>query len=348
MIELSINVVLIIISCLLFVCLFQIIMLSIMYKKEQKELQKINIYINKTEKIWYDYLMNDGPFTARVVPKSLSDILAIERIFLSYVKNVSDPSALKKIQQFANDYLSNHYESELKSRNWARRMNALYRIIDFQLENQAPICIRTSKKMKTSKEQFQLYKVQSIFNKEELINDLMDSEQTFSEIEYKQLFSLLDSVLFNQLFERFESLQKSAQYALIDVLPTVSTVGTIEMLESLLTSEDSEIRIRALKGIESVGVIYNLDPFIPFIQSSLWEERLMVTKIMSHIPIHYTYDYLKSLLEDENWWVRSEAAKSIVVQKEGIDILERFMDESKDRYAKEMANEVLARRLNLI
>ncbi|MFK5709659.1 response regulator [Lysinibacillus boronitolerans] len=114
--------------------------------------------------------------------------------------------------------------------------------------------------------------------------------------------------------------------------------------KKLLHHDTPEINIRALKGLYEIGIIDEMDSFVPFVTSEMWEARLMVAKIFKHVPLTYTYSYLEQLLQDENWWVRSQAAKTIVEDRQGIAKLQQFIESSNDQYAIEMAQEIAARK----
>lgn len=349
MINLTVHFLLKSIGLLLGICFVLIINLMIRRKIEQRKINAIEKYIQKTKMLWYQYFLNDGAFTTKFVPKSKSDIEAIERIFLSYLKNISNQTVQIKIKYFAAAYLQSHYSKELKSRNWSRRLSAMYRIADFQLDNLITICEERKKKCKlTPEERFQLIKLKSMFQKDEFITSLVTTEEVFSENEYKQLFAILDEELLVQLLEKENFINNYALYALIETIAASRYFIFIDELEKMLQNNDSEIRIRAIKALENIGVIKQLDKYIPFVYSSLWEERLMIAKLFKHLPLSYTYEYLEILLKDENWWVRSQAANTILDDPLGVQKLKKFIQMSDDKYAIDMAKEVLMKRLEAI
>ena len=153
--------------------------------------------------------------------------------------------------------------------------------------------------------------------------------------------------MLEQLIEKMENLQESAQYALIDTIAVKGGMAVIEDLEKILVNENSEIRIRGLKGLERIGVIQHLETYIPFINSPIWEERLMVAKLFKHVPLTYTYVYLETLLQDSNWWVRSQAANTMIEDPNGRQKLKEFIETTTDQYAIDMANEVLGKRVRI-
>jgi HEAT repeat protein len=117
----------------------------------------------------------------------------------------------------------------------------------------------------------------------------------------------------------------------------------LTFLENNLSHDDTEIRIRSLKAINEMGMITDLDRYKVFLDSPVWEERLMLAKLLGAFPLEQVYPYLEELLQDENWWVRSQSARTIVNSKDGMSRLEMFIATAQDQYAIEMAQEVLVR-----
>lgn len=340
MIELSIQFLLTVIVVLFMICGVLIMYLIFQGRREAREKREKENYTQDTKIYWQEYFLEDRPLENKLIPKNKSEVAAIENILLSYLKNISNPNIHLKIHSFAQIYLKAYYEKELNSKRWSRRMNAMYRIADFQIKDLISTC-EVLGEQKYSVETFQLLKIYSILEKESFTRELLASNVTFSESEYKKLFSYLEVAMLEQLIIKIEDLQKSAQYALIDIISVKGSMDVIESLEKLLGNDNDEIRIRILKGLDRMGVIRQLDTFIPFVNSPIWEERLMVAKVFKHVPLTYTADYLEILLQDSNWWVRSQAASTMIEDPKGRQKLKEFIETANDKYAIEMANEVL-------
>lgn len=347
MIELSIQLLLYIIAILLVFC--GVAMIYLIYQRgyEERKKHEIEKYIQKTKIIWQEYFLEDDQFTVTLIPKNKNQILAVEHIFLSYLRNISNPIIQQKIYNFAQMYLKDYYQNELKSKNGSKKMNAMYRIADFHIKELISTC-EVSIKHKHSIEVFQLLKIYSILEKEKFIHEILLCNYSFSESEYKKLFSYLEVEMLQRLMGKMENLQQAAQYALIDTIAAKGSMDVIEGLEELLASEDTEIRIRTLRGLERIGVFRDLETYIPFVNSSIWEERLMVAKLFKYAPLTYTSGHLEKLLQDSNWWVRSQAASTIIEDPRGYQRLKKFIETTNDQYAIDMANEVLEKRMRAV
>lgn len=67
----------------------------------------------------------------------------------------------------------------------------------------------------------------------------------------------------------------------------------------------------------------------------------MFTKILLHIPEHLSRPYLETLIEDEVWLVRKQAATSLAKIKNGTISLNKIIQSSNDPYAVDAAKESL-------
>ena len=298
-------------------------------------------YMNATEDKWYRYFRGEIEFAPEFIPKNKHEIAGVEEIFLAYLKNVSNEEIQEEIKRFANQYLKLHYQKLLTHRRWSVRMNALYRIIDFQMTSLSHECVKLEERRLSKEESFQLLKIYSLLQPERLLNKILKLSATFSEYEFKKLLISVDIRTLQKLMKRMEELPLSCQYSIIDLLGVKRDAEYLPFLESRLEHENAEIRIRALKAIVQIGYIEKMNKYLPFASSPIWEERLMVAKLLGNLPFSDTFPILQKLLQDESWWVRSQAAKTIGGGKDGKIRLQSFIETATDPYAIDAAYEVL-------
>jgi len=344
MIVLSISFLLTIIAILLLVLLFFMMYLIFQRQRESLFKKRRDNYLQNYSQLWYNYLFNDEPFSTVLVPRGKAQVEAIEKIFSSYIKNLMNENVEKVIKEFSNLYLKKFYEQDLSSQYWSIRMNALYRIADLQIDELLDICQQFEKSKISEEEYFQLLKIYSLFQPDLFMEKIKGQNAMYSESEYRRLFVLLEDDVFIRFFDEFDHWPLSIRFAVIDTAAVKRNMQYIDKLKHLLTSDIAEIKIRALKGLFEIGIIDEIDSYIPFVTSDMWEARLMVAKIFKHAPLTYTYAYLEQLLQDENWWVRSQAAKTIAEDRQGIEKLQEFIESSNDPYAIERAQEIAARK----
>ncbi|MGI6071572.1 MAG: HEAT repeat domain-containing protein [Lachnospiraceae bacterium] len=304
--------------------------------------KKQNRYILSKTDLWYRYFHDEISFSAELVPNNRAEIKGVEEIFLAYVENISSPAVKEKIRQFCNQYLKQYYSRLLSGIRWSTRMNALYRVISFEMDSLIDRCKKMQKKAGLSpEERFQLLIIHSVFDEADFIKEFVNLSANLSEYEYKKLLSRFDSGILKKLTYQINDFPTVYQYYFIDALGTSRNIDFLEFLESNLSHEDSEIRIRSLKAINEIGIVTDLGKYKVFLDSPVWEERLMLAKLLGIFPLELVYPYLEKLLQDENWWVRSNAARTIGNSKDGKFWLKVFIAIAKDRYAIEMAGEVL-------
>lgn len=291
---------------------------------EEVSLQrKIEMFINENEQKWYRYLTGEEPFTDDLIPKDEYEIQGIEEIFLVYVKNFSNAEIQEKIKDFSNQFLKRHYQKLLESRKWSKKMNALYRVSDFQLDCLIDQCDALEKRKLSHEEHFQLLKIYSIYCPDRFVNKITTSAVKLSEFEYTELLIGLEFETSESLLDHFDELPIACQYSIIDTMGSRRDMDSIPFLESQLKHEDAENRIRSLKALHEIGIALHLEKYIPFLTSSVWEERLMVAKLLQSLPLQTAVPYLEKLLEDESWWVRSQAVQIIGNNKwelEGVSV----------------------------
>ncbi|WP_236312639.1 HEAT repeat domain-containing protein [Pseudalkalibacillus salsuginis] len=342
MIGLSIEILsrIIIVNLLILMCLA--IYVIILHKRKNIQIRRDEKYLKEIQHGWYHYLINKGERAdKRLVPENEDEIRVIEKILSSYLANISNPDIHKKIRSFSNQYLSHYYGDQLKRRKWSARMNALYRISDFQIDILLDDCKKQELKKCSKEEWLQLLKIYSKFDINSCIEKIIIEPVLFSEHEYRKLVLNFEQDHLERLLQVFDEVPRPCQFSIIDTLGLKRETDYVPFLEGLLHHEEAEIRIRLLKAIYESGWIINPETYLHFVHSSLWEERLMVTKLLGRLPLDETFSCFKILLEDESWWVRNQAAKTVGSIKNGKEKLQAFIQTSRDKFAIEMVNEIL-------
>ncbi len=342
MIEISIDTLMKGIGALSLILAILSVYIVIKSMKEKAFAKRIKAYIQSKEELWYRYFNNEIALPQVLIPNNDIEMQAVEEIFLAYVKNISNSGIKEKIRKFSNQYLRQYYLKLLLSNKWSLRMNTLYRIIDFNIDSLAAECQKLRKRAKLSPEElFQLLIIYSIFDEPGFIKEFVSFSTKLSEYEYKKMLIGFNSEILEQLIYQIHEFPVEYQYYFIDILGISRNLEFLPFLENNLSHENSEIRVRSLKAINEIGVVTNLDKYKQFANSPVWEERLMLAKILGAFPLEQVYPYLEKLLQDENWWVRSQAAQTIGKSKDGKSRLKAFIATSQDQYAIEMACEVL-------
>lgn len=272
---------------------------------------KMQDYINDKQNMWYEYFFTETPLDPSLIPKDKYEIRGVETVFLSYLKNISNPSLTAKIKGFSNEYLSDHYRTNLHSKKWSIRMNTLYRINDFHLDSLLDELKNMSIGKFSLQERHELLIIYSKFDREAFFSNFDTLSAAFSQYEYKKLFTDLNSDIMKSLMEDSHTLSIDCQCSIIDVLGLKQEKSSMEFLGLKLQHDNPEVRIRSLKAINEIAILDSIENYLDFIESDIWEERLMLAKILGKFPMADSKVYLNKLLKDESWWVRRQAVNTV-------------------------------------
>lgn len=330
-----------------FVIIITYLYLTVKNRAEVKVNHSIKQYIQQNSHNWFEYLVLNKPLMIGKLDKKLNNIhnLAIDRLFMSYVSTIKNEDVIKNISNYAEENMQSFYGKKLNSHRWATRINCLKKI---RLYNLTFLHSQIEEKLKNRQ-----------FNSNEeiklalLIMAKLDLNKFFElkninkiklqEYDYKVLLSHLSIDEFVKLIKSYDNLPLDFRLAILDTLSFETTLREdfLLLLEDQLSSYEQEIRIRALKGIRSFGMITTLEKYEIFVDSPIWEERFMLASILRFDQSETSYQMLKTLMHDSNWNVRKEAALSLKQKRNGERVLREILDRKEDLYAAEMSREIL-------
>lgn len=324
-----------------FMLFFFFVYLIVKGKKSATYQENKAQYIEENQEKWYSYLTGKNENAKQVIMNKPYEVEAVEEILYSYIRNVSDQKIKRNVREFAATHLQSVYRQQLRSTKWSTRMNALYRIGDFQIKELFEECKKLLNKQVSKEEYFEIMILSSHFDLAFFIKELVSAKVIFSEYEYKKIFFGISPSAELELSKQFELLPGRCQLAYIDTAGLKRHTSSLPFLEALTKHKDAEVRIRSLKAIHEIGVLKDVKKLEPFIDSSIWEERLMSARLLGRLPLDMTIAYLTRLIEDQNWWVRNQAAETIRQAKGGKEQLKQIAETSKDAFAIDVANELL-------
>lgn len=333
------------ITCGVMLVIIFCIFLYLVYKrlKEIRTHSKLNAYIQEYEKSWYNYLVRNVPLDHR--PYNQTILMGIDRIFVSYMTTLSNEDIQHRISNYAALNMQNYYIKRLKSSNKSVRINVLQRGLLLQLKFLVPIIEQNlrRKHIGSMEEYLLMLRVISKYNRNLFFAHIYKPRLPLQDYEYKVLLSNIDESYIEYFKNHFHGLPIRLKLALLDFLSLSTNLNNayLSFYERLLKSECVEIRIRSLKAIAAFGMVSDLTLYKGFVESSDWEERLMLAKILRFVVEEEAYTYLQNLMLDPNWQVRKQAALSLVNMPKGQKILMQLIDRNEDSYAADMAREVM-------
>lgn len=264
-------------------------------------------YILQKTPGWHQYLVNNKPIVAELIPKNDHEHEGVEHILLSYQKNVQSPGIQERVKEFSNQHLRDFYRKRLSSNKWSTRMNTLRRISSFQLVSLLPECRKLAERKLSLEETYELAYILARFDPATFLRKFPDWAAQFSEYDYKKLLMAVNEDTFHALTLMAPSLPHRFHYSLADVMGALKDPRHVPFLENSMQSREPEVRIRSLKALSEIGVVDNLDKYLPLVDSPIWEERLMTARLLSQFPLSRTRAYLEKLSHDSYWWVRNQA-----------------------------------------
>ncbi|MFC3419578.1 HEAT repeat domain-containing protein [Salinicoccus hispanicus] len=297
--------------CILALLVILVVLVLVFIAQSQRRIRRreaVAHYIENHFDGWYEYLTKG--LGGDVLPKSKrSDIEAIEKIFFAFTQSGSSKDIDRRIIQFGTEHFGSYYKKQLKSGRWAYRVNTLSKLIEFKLPGFEKIFANEEILRLSKYEYFLFLTYLSIFDMERF-SYIYFMRRDLSEYENKKIFNRLSDKKAEKLMNRFEEITLPGKYALIGRIALMPSGTSIEWLESLLGNRTPEVRIRALKAIQTIGLVQESCRYDRFYNSDVWEERMLVTRLAPLIG-EKSIPQLKDRLDDHHEMVRREAARSL-------------------------------------
>lgn len=144
------------------------------------------------------------------------------------------------------------------------------------------------------------------------------------------------------ILDHFTKVDPVVQNVFIEILGKRKEYRILPFIEDYLQSEDTEMRLKALKSIAELGMTTREKKIIALLSIDFWTEKVMAIRVVQSCSIKRALPKLVELLSDPNWWVRLRAAEAISsFGKEGIAKLTWASHSHSDKYARHMAMRVL-------
>ncbi|MEL3973718.1 HEAT repeat domain-containing protein [Rossellomorea oryzaecorticis] len=249
-----------------------------------------------------------------------------------------------RIRVFAETHFGSYIQSCLTHRRWSMRMNALYWIEEFDMKNMFRELDQLYESRKLTKsEEIQLLKIYILNEDETVINKLTSPRHPLTEFDYSLLFASFNEEQLDRFIRMFDELTVEMRYALIDSIGLRGRQGDSPFLKRLLGDPAVENRIRALKAIVEMEYFLAPSSLTKHLLSSSWQERLMAIKACEYIRSPELLPYLEDLMSDQSFYVRSQAAKSLLRLEAGREVLKQVAAANEDQYARNMAEQWLER-----
>jgi hypothetical protein len=321
---------------LLLSLLFYLVIRKAYENSRRKQIDQMKETMNP---LLFTYLV-EGEISRWLQPDTDLKKQALEELLTHYSDILEGEGEKRYLTNLAHQHLTEYYRKSLKSFRWSRRMNALYHIEDFNM-NQMLVDIETIViKGKSSKEELVLsLRILASFQALNLSTLLLKREIELTENDYRTILFRMDSTQFEPFISEYNHFPEALKYALIEVISLKKEVAYVWFLEKIFATNVGEGRLRALKAISSIGYVSDIQSYYPLFESSVWQERMMVTKLCGGLKDRNSLVNLRKMLADSSWWVRFQAGQAIMMFSDGIDILNNLYQTTEDPFVRDMALE---------
>jgi len=115
------------------------------------------------------------------------------------------------------------------------------------------------------------------------------------------------------------------------------------LLKFLNASEDSEMKVRCIKALGEMSYIESAPALATVLDDENWLIRSEAAKTLGKIGTSEYSDEMVGLLGDKNWWVRYNAARALMsFGKEGEALLRRMTQQGEDSQVRRISTHVLS------
>ncbi|WP_042462843.1 HEAT repeat domain-containing protein [Neobacillus dielmonensis] len=328
------------------VSIFSMLVLLLSYLTVRKSVdirkrKSIESYKEKYNPLIFS-MLSEGLLSRELTPETPLQFKAIEELLSRYAKVLEGKEEKERLFQLASMYLTDRYQKQLMSKKWSTRMNTLYHIEDFQMIQLAEEVRRLAGRRRISHEELlHALRILALAQHPDLFALLTGEFVQLSELDLRNILVHVNAKQFDQLLLHFHKSHTPLKKAILDVISIRKEVSYLTFVENIFASYQGEVRLRAIKALAEIGYVEDAAPYLQFLYSQKWEERMMAAKLMGSLREAPAIPRLIELLHDQSWWVRSQAGQAIAQFANGKEILQAVLDESSDPFAKDMAWEWL-------
>ncbi|MCP8969453.1 HEAT repeat domain-containing protein [Ectobacillus ponti] len=271
------------------------------------------------------------------------ELEAVEELLEQYMNVLKSRKASLRLSRLAQRLLVEYYRERLRYPRLGVRYNALLLIDKFYIPQLTEDLLQLLMRERTTDlERLEAYRILAKTDYAGIRN-ILKHARDWPDVLYRDILHRLPEERFREYMRGLSIYPKRLQYNLLDVAGDKGDISFLPQLEALLYQTDPEIRTRSLKAISKIGLVRHPEMLVPFVGSSIWQERVMAAKTMGIVQKQEFLPYLVQLLSDTSWWVRLAAAQAISGYSTGRDVLWQVVRTGRDAFARDIAKERLER-----
>lgn len=323
------------------------------------------IILNRRKQAWLDAHISDieaylvsGVSSASILPRINHQYEVLENYLSDYLSVFkTDPELNPLKDENISAALTARYTKNLFHYKWSIRMNTLYFILLFKMDNMRDNVLELLRASYCQpEEEFLIFIILAEFRYDQLMELFSSSRRNIPTFLLHQMLGrLIHQENFEDYVDHFAKLPYEWKLSVLDVFrdQNLRSEKLQMLLEQLLLSEDRELRLRSLKTLGSICYVTS-----PDVIKSLWAElsgkkewsttqntpeKIMLARLMGNIRYECFIPCLEELISDRVYAVRNESTRAIQKFKDGRQRLMIIATTHTDSFARNIANEWLER-----
>lgn len=183
------------------------------------------------------------------------------------------------------------------------------------------------------------------YNRFSTIINVLDQRQDFSIDKMKEILLIYGEADSKGLIELLKQARWSSQI-IIDTVSVLTQLNVFDAGEPILYlaehTFDDEIKIACIKALGELSIIKATNFMIKNLRNDDWVIRSQAARNLGKIGDEKVIPQLRSVLEDDNYWVKYHSASAIAeLGKRGVSFLKEYCTTSYDEKSKNIVEQVL-------
>ncbi|WP_145325633.1 HEAT repeat domain-containing protein [Paenibacillus xylanexedens] len=296
--------------------------------------------------------LGQGEVKVDLLNMSKDQQMVLQQLLLQRLAQDAKEHEILRIRLLSWQVFGSSYRSVLKTGKWSERVNTLLYIEQFHMMELLP---RLEDMLRvtscTPLERFIILRIYARTGYFRIVKELMREQDVLSDSQYLQILLLLTDSSWARLKDHFKDVPYQVQSNIIHAIRIRDdqTDGAFILLEKLIRGEDSQLRTRSYQALAHVGrgnedhlrgllLVWNEHG-----EERQRSERLTVAQLMGSVHADAFIPRLKVMMGDPSFQIRQEAASSLSRYEQGHVELRDAVAHHPDKYARQIAEEMLER-----
>lgn len=323
----------------IFLLIKKLIMKAVRNKKEQ---------IRKTYEEDFLRFITDQESELTIKPKTYLEKKVIQSLVLEYNAFISGSNKTVVLKNIGKQSVKDKVARYLNSSNIWKRKTGTFLSGEYDLNESIPQLLE---QLRTSDNELFFVTARSLIKITNALylREILDRAAEQTRLSKNNILSLLELVegdINDILDEVMASDNTALQVVALEEIGKRQYQESVIWIEKMSAHPQKELRIAALKAsymIGNIGDDHYLAHILSLENDLEWEIRSFLARYLKKVNTDESIEILIRFMRDENWYVRHNAAESLLAQKEKGHQALMVLLQSDDPFARDAANAVLQR-----